>query len=228
VEAEAVSGGQSSLAGTRSLFLQAILGGHRQAAVQVAEEALWAGHAVQDVYVEVFQDALHEVGRLWEANRITVAEEHMATAITQYVLARMYPRLGSSAVSRGRMVLTGVEGELHQVGANMVADVLEADGWDVRFLGSNLPAAGIVQAVEEHRAQVLAVSCTLFLNVARVRALLEAVRDKLGPQAPRILLGGGAFRPGAGSDATLDAHVVSGDLRQAVAVTRSWPRELPR
>jgi methanogenic corrinoid protein MtbC1 len=122
------------------------------------------------------------------------------------------------------MVLTGVEGELHQVGANMVADVLEADGWDVRFLGSNLPAAGIVQAVEEHRAEVLAVSCTLFSNVPSVVALLDAVRGTLGPQAPRILLGGGAFRLADRLDAAPDAQVVSGDLRQAVAVTRSWPR----
>ena len=51
------------------------------------------GHSLLDIYVEIFQESLYQVGRAWEMNELTVAEEHMATAITQYVIAQNYANL---------------------------------------------------------------------------------------------------------------------------------------
>jgi len=130
---------------------------------------------------------------LWETNRITVAQEHMATAITQYVIARLYPLIHSAQPPRGRMVITGVEGEQHQVGPNMVADVLESAGWDVRFLGTDTPAAGVLQAVEKHRADVLGISATmLFQSSERPKADRGSARRS--GRNLRVILGGCAFR----------------------------------
>jgi methanogenic corrinoid protein MtbC1 len=72
------------------MFLQAILAGQRAAAVQVAREALRDGTSLQSLYLDVFQPALYEVGARWEANQLTVAQEHIATAITQFVMAQIY------------------------------------------------------------------------------------------------------------------------------------------
>ena len=90
-------------------------------------DAFRSGYAITDIYLDVFQESLYEIGRLWETNRIGVAEEHMGTAITQFIMANLYQYLEKSGVSRGRLVVTGIEGELHQVGANMISDILEAD-----------------------------------------------------------------------------------------------------
>src|SRR5215472_3745337 len=87
------------------LFTRAILLGHRRAALDVVTGAIELGLPVADVYVEVVETALYEVGRSWEANEITVAEEHMATAIAQYVIAHLYPRIARPAATAGRMVL---------------------------------------------------------------------------------------------------------------------------
>ncbi len=222
VGSDVPGGPASGLPLSQNLFVQAILKGQRQAALNVADEALRAGHAVQDVYVDMFQASLYEVGRLWETNRITVAEEHMATAITQYVVARMYPHLGAPARTRGRIVITGVEGELHQIGPNMVADVLESDGWDVRFLGSNMPQAGVLQAVEDHKANVLGISTTMLFNLPKAQALVTAVREKLQGEAPRIVLGGSAFRMAPGLFEEMGAQGFAPDLRGAVTLARSW------
>ncbi len=208
----------ASLALAQSIFIQAILKGQRQAALNVALEALRNGHAAADVYVEILQNSLYEVGRRWEANEITVAEEHMATAITQYVVAQMYSRLAPDGVARGRMIIVGVEGELHQVGANMVADLLEADGWDVRFLGTNMPHAGILSAITEHQPTVLGISATMIFNVPKVRRLIDEVREQFGDRAPRIVLGGSAFRSAPGLSAELGAAGFAPDLRSARAL----------
>ncbi len=206
------------LAVPQSIFVQAILKGQRQAALNVALEALREGHAAADVYVEILQNSLYEVGRRWESNQITVAEEHMATAITQFVVAQMYSRLSPSGVARGKMIIVGVEGELHQVGANMVADLLEADGWDVRFLGTNIPHAGILNAIAEHQPTVLGISATMIFNVPKVRRLMDDVRQKFGDRAPRIVLGGSAFRAAPALSAELGASGFAADLRSARAL----------
>lgn len=181
------------LAPVRKLFLQAILRGERAAASSLAAEAL-ARSSVEDVYVEIFQEALYEVGRLWQANRLSVADEHVATATVQYVIAQVYPGVTPAGPPRGRLVITGVEGELHQLGATLVADVLEAHGWDVRFLGSNLPHAAILQAVEEHEPDVVGISTTLVSHLPATRALVGEMQARFGLHAPGVLVGGRAFR----------------------------------
>ncbi len=182
------------LQAARSVFVQAILGGRRRDALTVAREALRQVSTTADLYVHIFQEALYEIGRMWEQGRITVAQEHMATATVQYVIAQVYADLRLAAHSRGNAVVTGVAGEFHQVGANMVADMLESDGWNVRFLGTNMPHRGILAAINETRTDLLGISATMLFNLPRVRALVHEVRESLGARAPRIVVGGGAFR----------------------------------
>jgi methanogenic corrinoid protein MtbC1 len=177
----------------RTVFLSAILGGKRKNALTIVEGALRDGYSHIDIYVNVFAKALHRVGELWEMNKISVAQEHMATSITQYAIAAIYPRLVPEVADRGTMVVTGVVGELHQIGANLVADTMEAKGWTVQFLGSNLPHSSVIAAVEETSADVLCISTTIVANLPSVVELVESIRHKLRERTPRIVLGGSAF-----------------------------------
>ena len=180
------------LALTANVFLQALLTGQRHAAVQIAREAFRDGLTLEQLYVEVFEPALYEIGARWEANRLTVAQEHTATAITQYVMAQVYSPSPSRPLD-GTIVLTGVEGEMHNVGAVMVGDILEAGGRHVRFLGTNLPAASIVGTIRETAATHVGISATMLFNVGAVQQLIEAIRSEFGPRIA-IIVGGAAFR----------------------------------
>lgn len=220
VEVEEASGGE--LAQTQRLFLEAILKGLRKAATNLALEALKDGHTISDVYVNVFQESQYQLGRLWETNEITVAEEHMATAITQYVIAQVYPLIKSADTVRGKMVVTGVEGEMHQVGANMVADVLESVGWDVRFLGTNMPHQGILRAVEEHGAGAIGISTTMLFNVPKVIHLVSSLRDRFGTENLRIIVGGAVFRSTPDLYLEIGADDYAPDLGAVLATT--WGR----
>ncbi|MEO8597268.1 MAG: cobalamin-dependent protein, partial [Candidatus Solibacter sp.] len=173
---------------------------------------------VVDLYVDLFQATQYEVGHLWQENRITVAEEHMATAITQYVMAQVYSRFEERDSVRGRVVITGIEGELHQVGANMVADVIDARGWDVRFLGTNLPHAGVLQAIEDHRADTVGISATTLLSIPKAVRLVEGIRHKFQSACPRIILGGRAFFSTPTLAQELKADGPAMDLRSALAL----------
>jgi methanogenic corrinoid protein MtbC1 len=209
----------------QQLFLQAILSPNRKAATDLALGALRAGRSIQDVYLHIFQESLYEVGRLWESNKITVAQEHMATAITQSVMALVYERIVSPGGQHGKMVITGVEGELHQIGANMVADVLESDGWDVIFLGTNTPHFGVLTAIDSYQAAVVGISVTILSNIPQVLHLVKSIKDRGGARAPRIVLGGSAFRHAPALAAEAGADAVALDLAEALAVSRSWKPE---
>jgi methanogenic corrinoid protein MtbC1 len=211
---------EGSLLAAREVFTQAALAGDRVAAFNVAREAVREGHSVTDVYVDLLETSQREVGRLWESNRVTVAQEHVATAVTQYVVARLYDLLDRGADRRGPAVVTGIEGELHQLGGHMVADLLEADGWDVRFLGTNVPRDGVLRIVEEHRPRLVGISAMMLFNLPKVVALIESLRAARGP-ALRIVVGGGLFRSQPGLWREIGADGFASDLRGVVPLVRS-------
>lgn len=203
-------------------YLRAILAGDRRAGLSVIHEAMEFGMKPEDVYVDILGRALQVVGDLWMANRIDVADEHLATMVVEYNLAQLYALLSPAAEYRGAAVLTGVSGEHHQVGANMLADLLDADGWDVKFLGSDVPAAAILQAIEHHQASVLGVSVTMIFNLGEAIDLLEAVRRRFG-RGLRLVAGGAAFAKAPRLAAELELDACCGDLREGLATMRAVP-----
>lgn len=201
---------------TRGMYLQAVLSGERHAALTVITEALRSGASPMDLYVDVLQSTLYDIGRLWEDNKITVAHEHAATAITQFVAAHLYERLDrTSAGGRGAILITGMEGELHSVGALMIADVLEAHGWNVHFLGTNLPHKSILDAIRERTPEWVGISATMLFNVPAVRRLVDDIRAEWG-DSMRIVLGGAAFRHAPDLWQELGANGHARDLREAI------------
>ena len=124
---------------------------------RAVEVALEDGVPIPDIYLEVLEPALREVGHRWAMGALNVAEEHYATAVAQSILDGLSRRL-TRAPKDGRLaVVTGTPEELHALGARMVADFLEADGWEVIQLGPGAPGArhrraGRVRAARPGRA----------------------------------------------------------------------------
>jgi two-component system cell cycle sensor histidine kinase/response regulator CckA len=217
-------GSAGALAETRRVFVRLALLGQRSEATKVVLGALREGASVLDVYTSVFQPALFELGQRWERNEINVAQEHMATAITMHLMNRLADLLERSSVRRGRAVITGVDGDGHGIGARMVADLLEADGWDVRFLGAGVPAPDVVSQLRTEKPDVLGISATLSSSLPSVGALVKAVSAEFGERRPRVILGGQAFRLAPDFAHELGVELFGGgDLRAAVAMLRAVP-----
>ncbi len=150
---------------------------------------------IATLYTELFQKALYQVGELWEVNRISVAVEHLATAITERMLASVYPTLLSGVEANGRKALISCSvNEYHQIGARMVADIMETKGWDVCFLGANTPADGMLQMIEERPPEILGLSISIYFNMASLHKMIEIVRASY--PSLDIFVGGQGFRWG--------------------------------
>jgi methanogenic corrinoid protein MtbC1 len=174
-------------------YLRALLRAERHLASRLVLEAVDAGASVKDIYLAVFQPAQREVGRLWQVNQISVAQEHYCTAATQLIMSQLYPKLFAGERKGPTLVMTSVAGELHEIGARMVADFFEMEGWNTFYTGANTPRDSVIQTVLDQRAAVLGISATLASNVAAVEALVKAVRDRPECSSVKILVGGYPF-----------------------------------
>jgi methanogenic corrinoid protein MtbC1 len=113
-------------------------------------------------------------------------------------------------------IVTGISGELHQIGANMVADVLENAGWSVEFLGTDAPHTGIVDAVLAQNSDLLCISATMLFNVPTVVRLIRDLRAR-SPKL-RVLIGGAAFRAKPDLWMDIGADGFAPDLTTAIEV----------
>ncbi len=203
-------------------YVHTLLGGCRQAAGQLVFDAAARGEPVRQLYLQVFQPALREIGRLWQMKKISVAQEHFCSAATQVLMSQLLPRGISDQRCGFVAVVVCVSGDLHEVGARMVGDFFEMAGWDAYFCGANTPHAAVVQAVVERAADVLAVSATMGCHLHAVQALIKEVRADVRCQRLRILVGGHPFTVDPTLWQTVGADGTAADADAAITLAGRW------
>lgn len=180
--------------GTFRRYQTALLAGDRQQCRAIFEGWLRSDPDLHQLYEQIIQRSLYEVGQLWEAGKVSVATEHLATAITESLLNLVYPRLFSQPRLGKSAVVTCTANEYHQIGGKMVADVFELNGWRGYFLGANTPPADLLNLVREKQPDVVTLSLTVYFNLESLLETARKVRAEF-PAMP-ILVGGQAFRWG--------------------------------
>ena len=201
-------------------YMAALRSGQRHVASHLVLDAFAAGLPVRDIYLHVFQPAQREVGRLWQLNQITVAEEHYCTAATQLIMSQLYPHVFASEKHGGTLVATCVAGDLHEIGLRMVTDFFEMDGWNTYFLGASTPAQAVVDAVVQQGAQVLGISATMPSHIRRVEELIRLVRAHPACGSVMILVGGAPFVLAPDLWKTVGASATARDAEEATALVR--------
>jgi methanogenic corrinoid protein MtbC1 len=174
-------------------FHSALLAGDRVRCVDEVLGLLEQKMAPETLYTDVFQRSLYRIGELWEQNKISVATEHLATAVTEHLLSVVYPRILENRAPNGKkMVISCAVNEYHQVGARMVADIMEGLGWDVWFLGANTPVNDLLALIQEKQPDVLGLSVSIYFNMTSLVRTVDMVRSHY--PGLDIIVGGQAFR----------------------------------
>jgi methanogenic corrinoid protein MtbC1 len=207
-----------ALTALRQSYLSAQLAGNRREALRLLmDEGFLRGIPVSTLHLEVLQPAQYEIGRLWQENIISVAQEHMATAISQLALSHLYRHLERDPPNGRTVMLACVEGELHELGARVASDFLEMAGFEVRFLGASVPTEHLARSVRESPPDLLALSVTMSYHVPALRKAVAAVRE-VAPLLP-MAVGGLAFTWAPGLEAELGVPFFGKDARELVAAT---------
>lgn len=180
------------------MFVQALIDGNKLQCTEILQQYLDNKIAIPQLYEQLLKRALYQVGSLWEANQISVATEHLATAVTEGLLNSIYALIIPEKTTAYTAVLTCVEGERHQVGAKMVADIFELHGWNSLFLGANTPLAELIRFVDAQKPNILGLSLTIYFNMAILQNMLTQLTQKF-PNL-KIIVGGQGFTHGGGAD----------------------------
>ncbi len=175
-------------------YLTALLGGKRSKCHGIVQKLLDQKIDLKTLYTDLFQRSMYEIGELWENHQITVANEHLATAITESLLNLSYPAIFATDRIGKKALISCSANEFHQVGGKMVADILELNGWDGHFLGANTPAEDISQYIQEVKPDLLGLSLSILSNIGNLIRCIEVIRADF-PNMD-VLIGGQAFRWG--------------------------------
>jgi methanogenic corrinoid protein MtbC1 len=198
-------------------YLDALLKRQRERAMRLVLEAVERGVDIRDIYEKVFQLTQREIGRLWQENRVSVAQEHYCTAATQLVMSRLYPYIFRHEHHGLVFVGASVGEELHELGIRMITDFFELEGWDTHFLGSNMPADSLVETLVSERADVVGISVTITYHISNARKLIEAIRARPELERTKVLVGGYPFHLDSELWKKLGADGTASSAREAVA-----------
>lgn len=189
-------------------YLDALRAADVAGAYRVASRALESGMPLAFLYQRVIAPAMHELGRLWEEGAITVADEHLATGLTHRVLAALRPpeifeqTFGFDS-DKPRAILAAAQGEQHALGLRMAADLLEDRGYEIAYLGADVPTEAVLQAVRTLSPDLLCLSATMPETARGLEDVVEGVRSE-HPSLPLLVGGKGSRTPGLGEGIRLD------------------------
>ena len=206
-------------------FLSALLEGAVQKSLDLADRSVRSAGEVPGFYLHVIEPSLYEIGARWERGEISVAQEHLATAISSRVMAALYPRFVLGEQTKGRAVVTTVSEEFHELGAWMVADLLALEGWEVSYLGANTPTGDLLDMLLSLKPDLLALSSAMPFNLDRVEESILSVRAREELKSTRILVGGRIFREMEDLWRLTGADGWARDAREAVALASHWWEE---
>jgi MerR family transcriptional regulator, light-induced transcriptional regulator len=202
-------------------FRDAALGGDRTGALKIiGEDGPAAGLSINQLYLGVIQATQYEIGQLWVDGKVTVAEEHLATGISQLAIARLYSMMPRNTSAGYRVLITCVPGETHDMGPRIVADFFEMSGFDVRYLGADVPVDQIVDAVAKWSPDLIALSATMSYNLPAFRETVSALRSRFGHQL-LIAAGGQAFELTPELLDELGIEIRARDASQLVQLSRA-------
>jgi len=194
-------------------YLNYLLKGDRNSALSLVMTEVTSGISVKEIYILVFQSTQYEIGRMWQTNKISVAQEHYCTGATQLIMAQLYPYLFKGEKKNRKMVTTCVPGELHEMGARMVTDFFEMNGWDTYYLGANMPIDGVIRYISEVNPLCLAISATMTFHVSAVEEMIRKIRSAPTIASDLIIIVGGyPFKVAEGLWKSIgaDGYAVSG------------------
>ncbi|HEX2160467.1 MAG TPA: cobalamin-dependent protein [Thermoleophilaceae bacterium] len=170
-------------------FGEALRVGDPERAIAATDVAIAGGMTAAAAEARIVAPAMQWIGDLWERGAIGVADEHLATAISDSTLAHLYPRLRTATPrSRERVLVSAVQNERHVLGLRMVADALEGAGFDVLYLGGDVPPGALLDACRKHRPAVVALGVTMHVNLPALLGEVTALAALDDP--PQVVLGG--------------------------------------
>ncbi|MFD5122895.1 B12-binding domain-containing protein [Streptomyces sp. NPDC058385] len=201
----------------------AVLAGDEYSATELVGRALDEGVDPESVLLDVIAVVQGKVGEEWVANRLSVAQEHAATAINERAITALSAHPSArTTITRGRITVACVDGEWHALPPRLLAEVLKLRGWQIDYLGAQLPTPHLITHLHTTGADAVALSSSIATRLPTAHAAITACQAIGVP----VLVGGAAFGRAGQYAKLLGADAWAPDARAAADHLARGP--LPR
>ena len=179
------------------------------------------------LYNELIWPAMERVEKLYRADRINIASEHMATRINRAIADQIQLRLPKADPIGKRILIACADGEPEELGAQMCADLFESRGWNVYFLGGGVPNDEILSLAGQLRPDILLLFGTQPAGVPGVRRLVDLIREIGVNPTMNILVSGGVFNRADGLWKEVNADLMAKTAQQAIDIAEAAAPRTP-
>lgn len=203
---------------TLARYLEPLLRGDRKACRAVVEETLQSGIPANSVYVHLVWPIMVEIENLLREDRITPVQEHLATRVNRTIVDQLQNKLPRRPGKGKKVVVCCAPNELQELGAQMLTDLFESDGWDVRFLGGGLTNDDILAFINEYGPSILLIHGTSPRQAPDVRRLIDTIKSVNAWPEMRIMVSGGLFSRAEGLWQEMEADLYAADPIEAMQI----------
>lgn len=208
-------------------YMNPLLAGDRAACRAILQSKLAEIADPTALYQELLWPAVERVERLYRGDRINIAIEHMATRINRAVADQLQAHLPKKAPIGKKVLITCADGEPEELGAQMCADLFEARGWNVYFVGGGVPNDEILSLVGQLTPDLLLVFGTQPGGVPGVRRLVDLIREIGVNPTMNIMVSGGVFNRAEGLWKEVSADLIARTANQALEMAENAPPRIP-
>ena len=198
---------------------EAIVAGKLEPAVEITRQAIAEGVAPQMIINNYMIKAMGEVGQRFQDGKAFVPQLLMAGRAMKGALELLKPLLaGSASTTIGKIVIGTVKGDLHDIGKNLVASMLEGCGFEVINIGIDVTCDKFVEAVKENHADILCMSALLTTTMRYMKEVIQALEEAGIRNQVKVMIGGAPVSQGFADEIGADGY--SDNANTAVAVAK--------
>lgn len=206
-------------------FYTSLLQGNHKKCAQICKQKLnEKGGTLEDIYCNIIKPAMYRIGNEWEKGKITVAQEHLASAISTKVTTDVYANYEKQKKKKGKVVVATPAKENHALGALMVANAVEIAGYNVTYLSIKASEKEILEALKSEKPEVLCLSVSMANNILRARTLIKKIRAIDNLQEIKIIVGGYILTINPNISETLDCDMAILNIPDAILQIDNWLR----
>ena len=209
-------------------YLEHLFAGKRAEARRTVLAAQDRGVAATKLLTTVVWPAMAQIEKLFRSNEISRITEQMATRINRLVADQLQGLLARKPKSGQRMIVLCGNGESEELGAQITADMFEAEGWSVWFLGAGVPDDEVIQFAGKIRPDVLCVYGAAAGDVPSLRKLINQVRERGGFEQMQVLATGGVFNRADGLADEIRADLFAPSVTDALRIVADHPLRIPK
>lgn len=169
-------------------FYNNLLDGKKDNCRKIVDLVISEKTGIKDLYINLFQKSLYMLGKQWEKEKVSIAEEHMVSHIAENLLDYSFGKYKIPKKKKGSALVTCIDKEYHEIGAKMAAHIFELNGWNTVFLGASTPTREIISEIKLRIPDVVGLSFNYYMNLLRLKEVLDHIKKFFPNQ--KIIVGG--------------------------------------